>query len=354
MKKGNLTIAIVILAVVVLGVVGGILYYNYNKSHSYVATIAGEKVSVPEFRFFLGIIKNDYEKTAGVDIKDDSAKKDFWKTTKLKGENAEVTAKNDTLDQLKEFKILLIKAKESKIELDKTELDSIKSTIDELISSEGNGNRAAASSKIKEQYGISLSDYESIYKNYMLAYGKYAKEEADKIQPSDKELKDYYDKNKSKFGDVKVKHVLIMTKDPQTGDALETAQITEKKKLAEDTYQKAKNGGNFEDLVKQYSEDTSSTDSGGDLIVSKDDTSLDQKIRDWALSAKEGDIGMVETDYGYHILKFVKNVAFDDVTDQVKTDYQSDQVTKKLEEWKKEEKFNIEKNTKVLNSIKVM
>lgn len=351
MKKKKSPLAIVILvAVVAILLAGGFAYYNYSTSHSYVATIAGEKIKTTEFKFFYGLVRNDYETQAGV-ATDESGKKDFWKNTNIEGVNAEVKAKNDTLDQLKEFKILLIKAKENKVELDKTDLDDIKKAIDQKIEEEGNGNRAAASAQIKKKYGVSLSDYEEIYKNYMLAYGKFSRNLADKVQPTDKELKDYYDNNKSNYPEVQIKQVVIATVDPTSGAKYSEDNVAKKKTLAEEVYQKAKNGANFDDLVKQYSEDSRTKDIGGDLKVSRNDTGIAQKVRDWAVIAKDGDIGMVEADNGFYILKYSKKLAYDDSKDDVKNDYKTAEVNKQIEAWKKDGKYNIQRNKKALDAI---
>ncbi len=351
MKRKKSPLAIVILvAVVAILLAGGFAYYNYSASHSYVATIAGEKIKATEFKFFYRLVRNEYEVQAGVDT-DENAKKDFWKTTKIEGDSVEVKAKNETLEQLKEFKILLLKAKESKVELDKTELDNIKQRIDQIIEEDGNGNRAAASAEVKKKYGVSLSDYEEIYKNYMLAYGKFSSQLTEKVQPTDKDLKDYYDQNKSTYPEVLIKQVFISTVDPTTRAKYSEENIAVKKKQAEEIYQKAKDGANFEDLVKQYSEDPDTKDAGGDLKVARDDTYITQKVKDWAVIAKDGDIGLVEADDGFYIVKYSKKLAYDDSKEDVEADYRAAEVSKQIEAWKKEEKYNIQRNQKALDSI---
>lgn len=348
----KIVIAVVILAVIALiGVVVGIAYKDYSFEKNYVATVGGEKITVPEFRFFLTLVKNNYETQAGVDIKDEDARKAFWKT-KSEGETAEDKAKNQTLDQLKEFKILLIKAKEKKVELGKEDLDKVKTEIDKIIEEDGKGNKSAASAEIKKKYGVSLAKYESIYKNYMLAYGKFAKDETSKNLPNDKDLKDYFDKNKNRFGDAKINLIKIDITDPSTKTTLTEDKLIDKKSMAEDVLGRVEAGGDFATLAKQYS-DHESKDNGGAVTISKDDTSYDQKIRDWALSAKAGEIKRIDTADGYYILKYDKKILFEDMKDTVKLDYQQTEFDKKVEEWKKDEKYNIVKNQTILKEIKL-
>src|SRR5712692_6239603 len=80
------------------------------------------------------------------------------------------------------------------------------------------------------------------------------------------------------------------------------AEVEEIRKKAEDVLKKAKKGAKFEDLAKQYSEDTSK-DKGGDLgwIVQGQTVPEFEKA---AFSLPKGGISdLVRTQYGFHIIK---------------------------------------------------
>ncbi len=319
-------------------------------SGDYVGTIAGEKINVPEFKFYLGISKNDMLTQAGVNAEDKNAVKAFWESKSDNGTNADAV-KNKSLDLIKELKILLIKAKEDKVQLDNNDLKNVKSFIDSAIQEEGGGDKAKAEDKIKETLGINLSQYESIYKDYLLAYTKYGNASVDKVEISDKEIRDYYDKNLQNYDKVTVKHILLLTQDNTTGQALTADKVAEKKKLAEDILNKAKSGTDFDSLVTQYSEDPGSKDSGGEYTFGKGE--MVKEFEDWSFNAKEGDIGLVTSSYGFHIIKFIKKLDFDSQKDTVKHDAQSDKFKQKLDEWKNDEKYKVQINKKVFDSIKV-
>ena len=82
------------------------------------------------------------------------------------------------------------------------------------------------------------------------------------------------------------------------------AEIAEIKKKAEDVLNKAKHGGNFADLAKQYSEDTSK-DKGGDLgWIVRGQTVPEFEAA--AFSLPKGSISdLVKTQYGYHIIQVI-------------------------------------------------
>jgi peptidyl-prolyl cis-trans isomerase D len=97
------------------------------------------------------------------------------------------------------------------------------------------------------------------------------------------------------------------------------AEVAEIKKKAEDVLNKAKHGGNFADLAKQYSEDTSK-DKGGDLgwIV------RGQTVPEFEAAAfglPKGAISdLVKTQYGFHIIHVIdRQTARTQTFDEVKS-----------------------------------
>lgn len=94
---------------------------------------------------------------------------------------------------------------------------------------------------------------------------------------------------------MKVRHILISA---QKGDA---PKIASAKKLA-DSLVKVVNAGNFEEFVKKYSEDPGSKDKGG---VYEDfmDYEMVTPFSDFAKSKPVGTIGVVQTDFGFHIME---------------------------------------------------
>ena len=95
-----------------------------------------------------------------------------------------------------------------------------------------------------------------------------------------------------------VAHILFKTV------GMTDAQVEEVKKKAEDVLNKAKHGGNFADLAKQYSEDTSK-DKGGDLgWIVRGQTVPEFEAA--AFSLPKGSISdLVKTQYGFHIIQVI-------------------------------------------------
>src|SRR4029077_2228474 len=95
-----------------------------------------------------------------------------------------------------------------------------------------------------------------------------------------------------------VAHILFKTV------GMTDAEAAEVKKKAEDVLNKAKHGGNFADLAKQYSEDTTK-DKGGDLgWIGRGQHAPEFEAA--AFSLPKGSISdLVKTQYGFHIIQVI-------------------------------------------------
>jgi len=122
------------------------------------------------------------------------------------------------------------------------------------------------------------------------------------VQVTQQDLQKYFDDHKSQYqtpARVKVAHILISPKPGKDGKPDDAAA----KAKAEDILKQVKSGGNFADLAKKNSDDPGSAQNGGELgWISPKQTvpEFDQK----AFSMKPGEISdLVHTSFGYHIIK---------------------------------------------------
>jgi foldase protein PrsA len=125
-------------------------------------------------------------------------------------------------------------------------------------------------------------------------------------QVSDKEIADYYKKNKQQYVQPEsrdVRHILV-----------------KKKALADQIYQQVTHGGNFAALAKKYSTDPSSKNSGGKMTISKG-----RQVPEFdkvAFSLKAHEIAQpVKTTYGWHVIQALTPIKKQSVTklSEVKT-----------------------------------
>ena len=160
-------------------------------------------------------------------------------------------------------------------------------------------------SKLKEEiytyYGITdIDKFKDIIRlNYYRteAVNDYAKKSI-----TDKQIQKYYDENV--YGDISCKHILITPEvtDSMTDDE-KSAADKEALNKAKDIIKKLKNGESFDDLAKEYSNDTSNKDKGGDLGYFNTGDMLEE-FEKAAFALKKGKYTTtpVKTKYGYHII----------------------------------------------------
>ncbi|MGF1723440.1 peptidylprolyl isomerase [Photobacterium nomapromontoriensis] len=136
------------------------------------------------------------------------------------------------------------------------------------------------------------------------------------LNVTDADAKAYYDENQAKFGTAEqrqVSHILVQGKD------------SDAKAKAEALLVELNNGADFAELAKTSSDDTFSAKNGGKLDWFERGV-MDPAFEDAAFALNKGEVsGVVESDFGYHIIKLddVKEPTvkpFADVHDEIVTE----------------------------------
>ncbi|MBR6313765.1 MAG: peptidyl-prolyl cis-trans isomerase [Clostridia bacterium] len=112
---------------------------------------------------------------------------------------------------------------------------------------------------------------------------------------------------------VDVRHILFMTVDSSSGEALSEDEVKEKKAKADEVLAQwealeDKTEEAFGNLADENSEDTGSNTNGG-LYENVTPGMMVDSFDKWIFdkSRKEGDVEMIESEYGYHIMYYVGN-----------------------------------------------
>ena len=120
---------------------------------------------------------------------------------------------------------------------------------------------------------------------------------------TDDEIQKYYDDEV--IGDIKVRHILIK---PDTNDDMSTEEKEEAekkaKKEAEDLIKKLDDGADFEELAKEYSDDTGSASDGGLIDYFNKDDNMDEAFLNASIDLEKGKYTTepVKSSFGYHII----------------------------------------------------
>lgn len=119
---------------------------------------------------------------------------------------------------------------------------------------------------------------------------------------TEKEMKEYYENNIE--GDIEAKHILISseTEEGATDEEKENKD-KEAKKKAEEIIERIKNGEDFSELAKEFSDDEGSKKNGGSLGYFNTGEMVEEfEKAAYKLQVNEYTTEPVKTTYGYHII----------------------------------------------------
>ena len=155
------------------------------------------------------------------------------------------------------------------------------------------------------------------------------------IVVSESDLRSYYDQNAERLSgkeERRVSHILITA---AKGDATQRQKAREQAQALLDQVRKAPDS--FADVAKKNSQDPGSAAAGGDLNYFARGAMV-KPFEDAAFSLKKGDIsGLVETDFGFHIIKLVdirspKQKPFEELRAGIEADLRAQQAQHKYAE----------------------
>lgn len=237
------------------------------------------------------------------------------------------------LDYMTTTEVLYLEGKAENIEVTEEEVQKEYDSLMESIQS----NFKMTSEEYLKEFKISEEYIKEDLEKELIAT-KYIGQAS---EVSDTEAKNYYEKNKDEFLQVRASHILIQNTDKE-GNELSAEQKSANKEKAQDILERIKAGEDFATLAKEYSEDSSASN-GGDL----DFFSRGQMVEPFekaAFDLKVGEVSpeLIETDYGYHIIKKTDEQydEFDDIKEDLKYELsyekQSNLITNLME------KYNVE------------
>ncbi|MFH1825510.1 MAG: peptidylprolyl isomerase [Candidatus Firestonebacteria bacterium] len=211
---------------------------------------------------------------------------------KIKPED-EMNIKKKILEQMIDQRLIVQEAKRKNIEASKNELETAyenaksnfgsEEQLKEYLASEGLTIEEFKQQKIKENLIVQKLINEMVKKN---------------IEVSFSDVQNYYDKNIDKFKapeEVKIRHILIKITDTVTeGKA---------KEKIESILKQIKEGKDFSELAKIYSDDENTKANGGDLGWFKKGI-LREELDKIAFSLKEGEISsIIKISNEVHLMK---------------------------------------------------
>ena len=236
-----------------------------------IMTIDGEAVSLDLYRYYYYIIKNNY----------DQGDESYW----TENADAQQTLKDDVLNNLKSVVAIKTLAEANGVALTDDDMQTIEDQVDATI--DQLGGYSAYVEALEAQY-MTDEVYRQLMENDLRSNALYAKlyGKGGEYELSESEMKEIIASDY-----IRAKHVLI-------------AKTTENAaEIAEEVRQKAAAGEDFDELIAEYNEDPGMTNSPDGYYFTDGQMVSEFEQAAKALDEDGGISGVVETDYGYHIIQ---------------------------------------------------
>lgn len=236
-------------------------------------------------------------------------------------------ARKEILNQLIEDKLIYQEAVELGLEITEGEIADQLASVKEQFGDEEKFNEFLSTQ------GLSVSKLEERLKQQVAIRKMHHYHVRSRVIVTPKEIENYYNENIKLFTaeeSIKVRTITIRKNEKGRSDE-------EAKAITEEILRKNYTGEKFEDLAKEYSEDTKA-ESGGDLgYVARGD--LIPEIEKVIFSLKSGEMSpVIETEMGFHLFMVEEKQAkrtktFNEVREKIKDMLYHKQTVERFKEW---------------------
>lgn len=205
--------------------------------------------------------------------------------------------KQEVISYMIDNEVVYQQAQKDKIKVTDDEVNQKYSQIEKMLDTNQEYKKLLDDAGVDEDY---LK--ETIKKD--LAVQKYRENFEQDLKVTDKEVEKYYKEHKDEFKEESVEayHILVSTLD-DNNKPVDDSKKEELKSKAESLLKEIKNGGDFEKIAKENSDDKSSGKKGGYLGYFTKDSKNAQFTKE-AFKLENGQVSSVfETPFGYEIVK---------------------------------------------------
>jgi parvulin-like peptidyl-prolyl isomerase len=309
----TLLLALVALAVFAAGCGGD----SEEVPRDAVAVIDGSEVPKTEFDALISQAQSSYK----------AQKRDFPKA----GTPEYNTLKNQAVQFLVQRTVFELQAEELEVEVAEKQVNA---RLTQIKKQYFGGDQKKYEEQLKQQ-GLTDAQVRRDIRAQLVQEAIFKKVTED-IKVTDKEISDYYEKNKDQYGTPEsrdIRHILVPTK-----------------KQADDLYTQIKGGADFAALAKKFSKDPGSAAQGGKMTIAKGQTvaTFDQTA---FLLGKNVLSRPVKTQYGFHIIeplseiKPAKTTPLKDVKESIRQQLLQTKRNETMTTWVEETKADYAEDT---------
>ncbi|MCK5757968.1 MAG: peptidylprolyl isomerase, partial [Clostridiales bacterium] len=229
-------------------------------------------------------------------------------------------AKQLSLERISEIEILTDMAENEGYVYDEKELDDSKENFKSSFQEYADQSDLKIDEAAKELYGCDFDTVLVIFEKTWLS-SKYQDDMLRKYEGevTESQALEYYENFTDDLDQVTLKQIFIATYDTEAQEYYDDAAYDDAKARAEAIFERVNNGEDYDALLMELSEDPSVEETLGEYTSRKSEIGLDP-LEEWAFLAElvEGDVGLVETEIGFHVVKFLSRTGFEEALDAVK------------------------------------
>lgn len=228
-------------------------------------------------------------------------------------------AKQLALERISDIYILLDLAKEEGYVYDEAELEDSKDNFQKTFTDYAVSLDRKVDEVSKDLYGSKFDVVLEIYENTWIS-SKYQDDIllTYESEVTEEDMLEYYDTYKDDLDQVTLKQLFIATYDAETQTFLEGDDYNDAKARVDAAYERVLAGEDFDALIAELSEDPAKEETLGEYTSLQSEVGLPE-IADWAfLEAEPGDIELLETQIGFHIVKLISRTGYEDAMKEVK------------------------------------
>ena len=249
------------------------------------------------------------------------------------GEEEIVETEKRIVDQLIDEKLVAQEADRLGIEVTAKELDMAVRDVKER-----NQLTDAQFEKALAEDGMTLESYKKELTTQMKKMQVMDQEIRAKVQVSKKEVDEYYEKHKSEFNappEVRLQQILLVVP-PEAAES----EVDQVRKQTDQIYGRIREGEDFTEMVKRYSQDVTAA-AGGDMGIFRQGE-LFPALDEAAFSLEVGEVsGIIKTPRGFHILRLLdkkdrKKMTEEERSEEIDDIIYNQKVEEKFQKWIKE------------------
>lgn len=246
-----------------------------------VATVGDEVITAGEMKYAISFVKNNM--TMGME---GQALEDFWNTL-IDGVDPADYIRKEAMNLLTDTTLRAQAANEASISVAQEEIDDYFEQNKDVMAG------------IMEDYGVTEDTLKAIYRKQLLyeKYGQAVLAIDERYNPTDEQLKEFF---QNKY--YKAQHILKMTVNSETNEPLSQEEKDAARTEIDNILLSIKDGADFEAMMQEHNEDPGMEQLPGGYVFTEGE--MVPEFYEGTVALEENGISeVIETSYGYHIIK---------------------------------------------------